>query len=462
MSEQTREATLDISTYPSASRGWYAVVILTLAYIFSFLDRQILALLVTPIKRDLVLTDFQMSLLLGLAFAILYTFLGIPLGRLADRRSRRAIVATGISIWCLMTVACGLARNYTQLFVARIGVGIGEASLTPAALSLISDYFPREKRAQAISFYTQGVALGAGLAFVVGGWVITQVIDAPPVTLPIVGTLYAWQTVFLVVGLPGLVVAALMFTVREPERRGKISVETSSGAVTQDIPLIDVLKYLGTRWRTYGSHFLGMSVVTILAYAYFSWIPQMFERTWGWTPGKIGFTYGMIMLIFGPIANISGGWLADRLYTKGYKDGHMRTVLIGASVFLVPFSVLVPLMPSATLAAVALIPTIIGGGMVTAAGAGSLMMIAPNQMRGQASGIYFFVINILGLTVGPSAVAAITDFVFADESALRYSISIVSGVAGVIGLIVLRYNLKHFAKSMIEAEGWNRSNTSDA
>lgn len=458
MSEQTIQASDKSTAYPSVSKGWYAVVILTLAYVFSFLDRQILALLVTPIKRDLDLTDFQMSLLMGLAFAILYTFLGIPLGRLADRRSRRAIIAAGISTWCLMTIACGLARNYTQLFLARIGVGVGEAALSPAALSLISDYFPRAKRARAISFYTQGISIGGGLAFILGGWVITKVLNAPPVTLPLIGTLYAWQTIFLVVGLPGLVIAALMSTVLEPERQGKISLKTSSGAASEIIPLIDVLKFLTARWRTYGSHFLGMSVVTILAYAYFSWIPTMFTRTWDWTIGDISRAYGVLLLIFGPLSNFSGGWLADRLYKAGYKDGHMRAVMIGAAVFLVPFSTLAPLMPSAQWAIVAMIPTVIGGGIVTAAGASSLMMIAPNQMRGQTSAIYFFVINILGLTIGPSAVAMITDFAFADEGALRYSIAIVSGVAGAIGLLLLSYNLKHYAKSMVEAENWDRAN----
>lgn len=457
MSEQIIEAATERVSYPPASKGWYAVIILTLAYVFSFLDRQILALLVIPIKRDLVLTDFQMSLLMGLAFAIFYTFLGIPLGRLADRRSRRVLVAAGISTWCLMTMACGLARNYAQFFIARIGVGVGEATLTPAALSLISDYFPRHKRARAISFYTQGISVGGGVAFILGGWVIMQAINAPPIALPYVGTLYAWQTIFLVVGLPGLVIAALMSTVLEPERQGKISLKNNAGSSHEDIPLREVMNFLAARWRTYGSHFLGMSVVTILAYAYFSWIPTMFVRTWGWTIGDISKAYGILLLIFGPLSNFSGGWLADRLYRAGYKDGHMRTVFIGAAVFLVPFSTLAPLMPSPAWAIAAMIPTVIGGGMVTAAGAASLMMIAPNQMRGQTSGIYFFVINLLGLTLGPSAVAVLTDFVFADESALRYSLAVVSGIAGIAGLAMLLYNLKHYAASMVEAESWRQT-----
>ncbi len=210
--------------YPSSAYAWYVVVVLTAAYVVSFIDRQILALLVEPIRRDLGLTDTQMGLIMGSAFALFYTILGIPLGWLADRFSRRGIIAAGITIWCLMTAACGLSRNFGQLFLARVGVGVGEAALSPSALSLISDYFPRERRGRAISFYNMGVSLGAGIAMIGGGWIIAGIIDAPPTTLPVVGEIYAWQTVFLVVGLPGLAIAALMATVREPERRDKLRV----------------------------------------------------------------------------------------------------------------------------------------------------------------------------------------------------------------------------------------------
>ena len=228
-SEQTATADTGKSGYPSPVYSWYVVVVLTVAYMFSFLDRQILALLIEPIRQDLEITDFQISLLLGLAFGIFYTALGIPIGRLADRRSRRGIIAVGVTIWCLMTAACGLARNFSQLFLARIGVGVGEATLNPSAYSLISDYFPRQRRGRAISFYNMGVSLGAGVAMVVGGQIIAFAFDTPRVTLPIVGELYAWQLVFLLVGLPGLLIAALMITVREPERRDKLQIATDGG-----------------------------------------------------------------------------------------------------------------------------------------------------------------------------------------------------------------------------------------
>lgn len=442
--------------YPSSGYAWYVVVVLTLAYMFSFLDRQILSLLVEPIKADLKISDTQMSLLQGLAFGIFYTLLGIPIGRLADRKSRRGIIATGITIWCCMTAACGLARNFTHLFLARIGVGVGEAALNPSAFSLISDYFPREKRARPMSFYNMGVALGAGVALLLGGQVIAWAFSVRPPTLPWVGTLYPWQMVFFLVGLPGLVLALLMVTVREPVRQGQLhlaEVDGSAGS-PQQLTLRAVAGFLWARRATYGTLFIGMSVVTIIGYGYFSWIPTMFIRTWDWTIGEIAFAYGSVILISGPLGVTVGGWLADRWYNNGRRAAHMEVTLLGACL-LVPSSVLVPLMPSPEWAVVMLIPASIGGAVPTATAGAALMMIVPNQMRAQTTAIYYFVINVIGLTLGPFCIALVTDYVFGDDLALRYSIALVSGVAGIASLGFLMLNIRHYRASVIEADAWN-------
>ncbi|MDX2143593.1 MAG: MFS transporter [Rhodospirillaceae bacterium] len=439
--------------YPSPAYSWYVVVVLTLAYMLSFLDRQIMALMVQPIKRDLGISDTAMSLLLGLAFAIFYTILGLPIGRWADRASRRGIIGGGIALWCLMTAACGLARDYWTLFLARIGVGVGEATLAPSALSLISDYFPKEKRGQALSFYNAGVGLGAAVAMILGGQVIQYVSTQPPVELPVLGQLYAWQTVFLVVGLPGLLVAALMLTVKEPFRRGKMKRQVAAGA-SDEIPVAEVVQFLKQRWKMFASHFVGMSVVTILGYAYFSWLPTTFIRTWGWSIGQISLAYGIIMIVTVPLGVNFGGWLSDRLYKQGHKDGHMRSNLYGVAIFMAGPYVLVPLMPTPELALFVLVFGSIGGAWVTATGAASLMMICPNQMRGQITALYYFVISILGLTVGPSAVAIVTDFVFKDEAMLRYSLALTCGVATMFAIVLLVYNLKYFRAGVAEAQQW--------
>lgn len=437
--------------YPSSGYAWYVVVILTIAYVFSFLDRQILNLLVDPIRADLGISDTQMSLLQGLAFGIFYTVLGIPIGRLADRRSRRAIIAGGITIWCLMTAACGLSKNYLQLFLARVGIGVGEAALNPSAFSLISDYFPREKRARPMSFYNMGVSVGAGIAMVLGGQIIAYVYEKPAWVLPYFGELYPWQSVFIMVGLPGLLIALLMITVTEPVRKDKI--DTGDG---DEIPIRKVVRFLWDRRATYGTLFVGMSVVTIIGYGYFSWIPAMFIRTWGWDISQIAFAYGMVILVCGPLGVNFGGWLADYWYNKGRRAAHMEVALLGA-LLLVPASALAPLMPTPELSVAMLIPATLGGAIPTATSGAALMMIVPNQMRAQTTAIYYFVISVLGLTLGPLLIAVFTDSVFADESMLRYSISIVTGGAGMLALLFLIANIKHFRASVIEADQWSQS-----
>lgn len=436
--------------FPARSYAWYVAVILTLAHVISFLDRQILSLLVGPIKRDLGINDTQMSLLMGLAFAILYTFAAIPIGRLADRHSRRMIVVAGITAWCVMTAACGLARNYWQLFAARVGVGIGEATLTPSALSMLSDYFPRERRGAAIGFYNMGVSVGAGIAFIVGGQVIGFVMTAPPITLPLVGELFAWQTVFLVVGLPGLIVAALMLSVREPRRRGKLSVGDSSGDV---ISLGDAARFLFDRRKTYGGLAAVVAGTTILGYGFLNWIPSMFERTWGLTMPQIATSLGIVLLIAGPIGVNGGGWLADRWYRKGHKDAHLRVMMLCAPLMLVASAAL-PLMPTPELALLMFAPHIIGAAGITAAGGAALMLITPNQLRAQATAIYYFIISLAGLTLGPTSVALFTDYVFRDEAALRYSMAIVGFAAPMLSVCAAILIRASYRRSMDEAESW--------
>jgi MFS family permease len=372
----------------------------------------------------------------------------VPIGRLADRRSRRAIIAAGITLWCLMTAACGLARNYWQLFLARVGVGVGEATLNPSALSLISDYFPRNARGRGIAFYNMGVSLGVGIANIVGAWAIQLAAAAPAIVLPLVGELRPWQLVFLLVGLPGLLVALLMVTVREPVRR-ELRV---TGAGTEPLSFAETRRYLGARWPTYATHFLGMSVVTIIGYAYFFWVPTMFVRSWGWTIPEAGYMYGLVTLVFGPIGVNLGGWIADWLYARGYKDGLMRTCLFSAVVVFVPTSIAAPLMPTTTGAIVLLAFSTCSGAVITATGAAALMMITPNQLRGQVTAGYYFVLNALGLTIGPTAVALVTDFGFGDDAALRYSVAIVSAGAGLAALGFLAANLRRYRAGVIEAE----------
>ena len=452
MSETTVTRSVEQQPYPDPRYAWYIVGLLLAAYIVSFIDRQIMALLVEPIKRDLGLSDSQMGLLLGPAFAMFYVTLGIPIGLMADRRSRKHIIGWGITIWCLMTAACGLARNFTQLFFARIGVGVGEATLTPSALSMISDYFPPKSRTRAVSVYMMGISLGSAIAYLVGGPVVQLITDSPPVALPVVGELYAWQTAFLVVGLPGLILAVLIFFVREPVRRGKAKLD---GGASEDLTLGEGMAFLLKRWRPYGGLFLGMSVVTLMGYVGF-WNPTLFARTWGWSIVEFSLAFGTILLIFGPLGAWLAGVLTTRFIEQGRIEGPYRAMLFGVLI-LVPTSIAFPLMPSGELAlAVAAVMTI-GGALPSAAGASALVYIAPNQVRATGTAIYWLVINMVGLFLGPTSVGWVTDYVFRDESKLYLSMAVIPAVFGTFSLIVMFWGYKHFRAAAEESRQWQET-----
>src|ERR1700735_997165 len=240
-------ASSDSSPYPSSFAAWYSVAVLMLIYIFSFIDRSAISLIVEPMKRDLQISDTQIGLLQGSAFAPLYTFLGLPIARLSDRHSRRAIIAAGVFIWSIMATLCGLARTVMQLFVARIGVGVGEAALSPAAYSVITDSFPRSKLGSAFGVYNIGITIGAGIAFLVGGIVVAAVSHAgASYTLPLFGEVRAWQMVFIVTGAPGILLPLLLLTFREPARRGLLRKQSAAEPTAALLrpPLSEVLSYV--------------------------------------------------------------------------------------------------------------------------------------------------------------------------------------------------------------------------
>lgn len=428
---------------------WYVVSVLTLAYILSFIDRQIITLLVGPIKQDLGLTDTEMSWLLGLSFAFFYTVFGFLIALAADRLNRRNIIVAGIAVWSVMTAACGLARGYGQLFVARMGVGFGEGALSPSALSMISDYFPREKLARAISVYSTGIAVGSGIALLVGGAVIQMVSASDTISLPLVGELRPWQAAFILVALPGLPVALLMLTVREPERRGRLGAEAGAPSWS----LAPARRHLLDHWRSYGGIYLGMSVLTIMAYGIGGWIPEHFRRSYGWNIGQISLWYGLILVCFGPVGAFLGGWMADRFY-RTHDDGYLLSGLVGL-VLLVPGYALFALMPTPWLSLLLLVPATIGGAIPTTVASASLMQLAPNDMRAMVSAIYYFVISIVGLGIGPTSVALLTDFYFRDEAMLRYSLVVVATIAGLAAVAILLWVRPHFRTSVRAARAWH-------
>jgi MFS family permease len=444
--------------YPPQGYAWYVVGVLTLVYIFSFIDRQILNLLVRPIRRDLGITDFQMSLLMGFSFALFYTFFGIPLGRLADSRSRRTIIAIGFSVWSMMTAACGLARNFVQMLLLRVGVGVGEAALSPAAYSIITDYFPPRRRATAISVYSMGIYIGSGIAFIVGGLVAGLAAAQETWDLPLVGATRPWQVVFFIVGIPGVFLALLMYTVREPIRRGIKTITAADGkSRVAQVPMNEVVAYLKQNWRTFVCHNVGFALLSFSSYGSSAWIPTFFVRNHGWTESQAGQIYGWIVAIASTIGIVAGGRLADWMVERGHRDATMRVGLIVAIAWL-PFGLLYPLVPDAYWAAALLVPAAFLASAPFGVSAAAIQQLMPNSMRGQASAIYLFVVNLIGLGLGPSAVAAATDFVFEDDQSVRYSLVSVATFAHVASAALLWAGLKPFLASLERLKQWNAAN----
>lgn len=431
--------------YPSSARAWATVAILMVAYVLSFVDRQILNLLVEPIRRDLAINDTQMSLLMGLSFALFYTICGIPLGRVADTRSRRGLIAVGILFWSAATAACGMAKMYWQFLLCRIGVGVGEAALSPAAYSLIADSFPAERRATAISVYSMGVYLGSGLAFLVGGLVIQFASAQGDVTLPVLGEVRPWQLIFLILGVAGVLFTLLMLAVKEPARRG-------AGAGVA-VPLSEVGRYIRANRRTVLLHNFGFAGLAFAGYGSAAWVPTFYIRTYGWDAGQVGIIYGCIVAVFGCLGIVFGGRLADLMAKRGRSDANMRVGLY-AALGALPMVVLFPLMETAFWASMLLAPAVFCLSMPFGVAPAAIQEIMPNSMRGQASAIYLFVITLIGLGVGPTAVALVTDFVFADDNALRYSLLIVTTLAVLMSIILLAKSLKPYRESVTRLEQW--------
>ncbi|OCC25728.1 MFS transporter [Croceicoccus estronivorus] len=413
---------------------WYVVGVLFIAYCFSAIDARVLTLLVIPIKEDLGLSDFEISLLQGFAFALLYSVAAIPLGRLVDSTRRRSrIIVVGVLFWSAMTIICGLARSFGQLFAARVGVGIGEATLSPTAYSLISDYFEARRRALAISFYAIGYPIGGGLALVIGGALLAHFTDMGGVVMPILGALAPWQMVFIVVGLPGLLVALLLTTIREPQRR-----ELAAANQGETLTIRQTLAYLWLHRRLYGMLISSISLIGMLSIGVTLWYPTFLVRTYQMPIAQAGLYYGLLMLVCGTIGTIGGGWVSGVLMKKGRTDANMQIVLATTILKGLPL-IIGPLMPSAPLALLFMgIGTLIGQGaqgvMIAA-----IQDVTPNRLRGQVMALTLLSVNLVGLGVGASFIAAITDFGFGDENAIRYSIAL-SGVIllpVIIGIIAL-------------------------
>lgn len=422
--------------------AWYVIGVLALANVLSSVDRFLLNLLVEPIKHDLSISDTQIATLQGVAFVVFYATLGLPIGRLVDNTSRRSILAAGIAVWSLMTAMCGLVRGYLGLFLCRIGVGAGEATLYPSSYAMIPDLVPKHMIARATSIFVMGSFIGAGLALIAGGSVIGLIGKAGVVHLPLLGDTLAWRAAFLFVAAPGLLVSLLiMLTVQEPARQAVRADETTTAHAT----LTEVFQFVLTNRRVLIGIFAGFSALTLFGYGMQAWTPTFLIRTYGWSTSRVGLTYGAIMLIFAPAGALAAGFFADFLSSRGYKDASLRTALIGC-LCLIPFAVAAPLAPTPTVALCLLAPLSFFASAPYPLAGTAIQLIAPNRMRGQLTALFLFIINFVGLGFGPLLIGVLTDYVFANESLLRYSLAGVAAITLPVAAILIASTLRPLRK----------------
>lgn len=410
--------------------AWCSVAILLLFSLVSVIDRQIIALLVEPIKADLGLSDTQLGLLQGIAFALFYSTAGIPIGWAVDRFSRRKIIYLSITLWSLSAASCGLARNFWSLFLGRTLVGVGEGALTPTAVSLISDLFPRHKVGTAMGVYAAGLYLGMGLSLTIGGFVVGLFAGQPSVHIPFVGDIKPWQAVFLTTGLPGVVIALLAFLLKDPRaRRG-----ASSRAGAQGPGLGG---YLRSDWRVVAHCFGAFGLAATVTYGIGAWTPAYLARSFALRAEDIGLTWGLVAAVSGTFGAISGGLLIDRVYRAGHRDACVLVPAI-CSMLCLPFVAGAYFMPTPTGAIACLGIGMAIFGAVAAGSYATWQRIAPPGLRGQVAASFTLVAGLLGVGAGPIAVALITDMVLRDEALVGVSVAILAAlIMPVVALLLL-------------------------
>ena len=387
----------------------YVLALLFIAYVFNFIDRTIPSMLVEPIKQDLGLSDTQMGALTGTMFALFYATMGIPIARLADVWARKNVIVIGLALWSVMTAATGFTRSFVQMAAARVGVGVGEAALSPPAHSMIASYFSPARRATALGIYAMGIHIGILFGAVAGDFL---------------REVWGWRTAFIAVGLPGLALAALIwFSVKEPPKASK----------EEPPPVADVFRFL---WelRSFRHASIATGLTAFVGYSFVSWAPTYLERSHGLVGTERGLKYGIVLGVGGAIGSVLAGWLSDRFGRNDVRWWLWIPAI--ATVGPLPFTLTFFFHSQVNPALAWVFPGLIIAAMYQAPVFATVQSLAKEQMRSVASGVLLLIINLIGYALGPPTVGLLNDYVF-DEygiDAIRYSLAVVAVVMGVWGL----------------------------
>jgi len=428
--------------YPRPAYAWYVAILLMPFYVLSFMDRIIIAVLIEPIKADLALTDVQISLLGGLSFAIFYSIVGVFIGRLADSMNRPLLIGIGVFLWSLTTALCGFVGRFWQLLLLRMGVGLGESALLPSTISLLADYFPPKRVATPTSVFLFGAPIGIGLSFAIGGYLLSTAQEITGAqswdTVPIVGGMAAWQLVLFFLGTIGMAMTLVLASVREPRNamRGSDGGQSSAARTAEPARIHDVADYAKRNAVAIWTLYCGMALISLAAYAQGIWDYTFLSRTYGIEPAEIGLRYGMVQMVGGLTGMFLSGLISDRLSARGIEAASLRMVIIGCAVS-APFSFLYPLADSPGNSLWLMSIAIFGSNMGFACAASAIQRMFPGSMLGLAAGIYYFISNAIGMGVGPTAVAALTDYLYQDPGMIRYSLMWVGGTSRALAFVLI-------------------------
>jgi MFS family permease len=426
--------------YPSPQVAWCIVALLVIASLVSFVDRQVVAIVVEPMKHDLKISDSQIGWLYGI-FALFYALAALPIAWIADNRNRTYIISAGIGFWSLMTAACGIAQNFWQILLARMGVGVGEATLTPATNSLLGDYFPREKLPLALSVYQLGPILGSGVAFVIGGVVLGIVMDLPPMVLPFFGELHAWQQTFIWLGLPGLLLAVAFLMLPEPERR--------TPPTDTRMAFGEVAAFYRANLRTLTCHHIGFLALNLMGYAFVFWTVSYFVRVHGVNAAAASQTFGGIFAVFGALGPLLIAWFARRLELAGRDDANITAGMIGGMLAM-PFMIGIQFAPNPTVAFILYAPAMCFINSPFGIAAGALPVIAPATIRAQVAAVNMLV-GSFGMMLGPPLAGWFNTSVFPGADGVRWSIITLTLFFGTLGTVMLWLGRKPYAESLRRA-----------
>ncbi|HXP67541.1 MAG TPA: MFS transporter [Steroidobacteraceae bacterium] len=439
------QPTADTSaSYPNVNYAWYVVAVLFAATLLSQLDRQLPALLVRPLKHEFAISDTAFSLLQGYGFAIFYTLAGLPLGRFVDKGNRRNLIIAGLLFWSIATALFAFAQSYTHLLLARVGVGIGEAVLAPAAYSLIADYIEPGRRGRALAAYYVSLAIGSGASLLLGGWLL-RVIPNSGVPIAGLGVLTSWRAAFLFAAAPGVPLAVLMaLSLREPARH-----ELTNAATSATAPSVgEFTDYLRQHSATFLRVLTYPTLLSIIGYGTLAWAPAQFDRRFAIPPSRSGVVIGILVATAGAIGTLLSGFLSDYFSRLQVSAARLRVAFIGVLLLPAP-AVLWPLSGTPGLAYALLFLTVFSLSIAQSAAPALIQSVVPNRMRGLAIATYLLLAGLMGIGLGPALVALLTDFVFKDSGALRYSLALSAAPAALLALWLIGSGLKPFEATTV-------------